>query len=245
MIRAEFQEVTILQGDGNLWWTGAINLGVQYALDHGAEYVMTLNNDTVVSENFVEKMLVWAKLEPRALLGALAIDARSQMLIYGGEIIDWRLASYKAVLDTLRENDQIGLHEVTHFPGRGLLIPSGVFRRIGLFDGKLFPHYAADYDFTHRAIRAGYRVFCNYDAKLYVYPKASGDADLRNKKSIRNYYNHLFGIKGGGNLKIFCRYASKNCPRKYLLPFLLLGILRRVFGYPFEWVSEAFKLIGI
>jgi GT2 family glycosyltransferase len=241
MIQREFPEVILIQGDGNLWWTGATNLGVRYALEHDAEYVMTLNNDTAAAGDFVEKMMVWAKMEPKALLGALAIDARSQVPIYGGEIIDWKLARYKRVLDTLEEDDQKGLHEVTHFPGRGLLIPSEVFSRIGLFDEKLFPHYAADYDFTHRAIRAGYRVFCNYDAKIYIYPNASGDVELRKKKTIKNYYNHLFAMKGGGNLEIFWRYALRNCPRNYLPSFLFFGISRRIFGYLIEWMKEYFK----
>src|SRR5260370_41207151 len=38
--QSEFPSVTILEGDGNLWWSGAINLGTQYARDHGADLAM-------------------------------------------------------------------------------------------------------------------------------------------------------------------------------------------------------------
>ena len=47
----------------------------------------------------------------------------------------------------------------------------------------------------------------------------SGDFQIRQNKSLKNYYLHLFGIKGGGNLKIFIIYAVKNCPKKYFLFF--------------------------
>lgn len=231
MIRTAFPETILLSGDGNLWWTAATNLGIKYALGHGAAYVMTLNNDTIPATDFIEKMLYWAVQEPSALLGALAIDAITHRTIYGGERINWKTGSTTSLLDGLAPADQRGLQEVTHFPGRGLLIPASVFYRIGYFDQKRFPHYAADYDFTHRAVRSGYRVFCNYDARLSIYPEASGSVQLRRSISLNNYYNHLFGIKGGANIRVFTLYAWANCPAQYRPWFLLRGYVRRIFGY--------------
>ena len=126
------------------------------------------------------------------------------------------------------------MHEVTHFPGRGFLIPTEVFRKIGFYDDKHFPHYAADYDFTHRAIKAGFKVYCNYDAKLFIYPDASGDRQNRAKKKLTNYFKHLFGIKGGGNLKIFSFYTLRNAPCYYIPTYLIRGYLQRIFGY---WIK--------
>ncbi len=73
---------------------------------------------------------------------------------------------YQPLLDKLPKDQQKGLHKVTHFPGRGLWIPRKVFDVLGLFDEKKFPHYYADYDFTHSAVRAGFEIYCNYDARL-------------------------------------------------------------------------------
>lgn len=231
MIALEFPEVKVMIGEGNLWWTKATNIGVMYALENGADYILTLNNDTIASENFLEKMVYWKDKLPNDLLGAFAFDSDSRKPVYGGEIINWKNATYKDLLKTIPISEWSGVHEVTHYPGRGLLIPQTVFEKIGLFDEKNFPHYAADYDFTHRANRAGFTIYCNYDAIIFVYPDMSGSQELRNNKNLKNYYNHLFGIKGGGNLKIFTMYAIKNCPRKYLMSFLFCGLIRRIFGY--------------
>lgn len=231
MTRADFPETVILRGDGNLWWTAATNLGVEYALARGATHIMTLNDDTVAVPDFIERMLDWTERAPGALLGALAIDAETGYPIYGGERIDWSAVTAVQLLDILPEEDRCGLHAVTHFPGRGLLIPTGVFRQIGLFDAKRFPHYAADYDFTHRAMRAGYRIFCNYDARLCIYRAASGSVQLRKRKSLKNYADHLWGIKGGGNLQVFALYAWQNCPARYRARYILQGCLQRIVGY--------------
>jgi GT2 family glycosyltransferase len=243
MIQQEFPEVILLHGDGNLFWTKATNLGVKCALEHGARHVMTLNDDTVAAKDFVEKMILWAKREPKSLLGALAFDAETKKPVYGGEIINWKTASSTYLLNILRAEDWHSLHEVTHFPGRGLLVPSEVFLKIGLFDAEHFRHYSADYDFTHRAIKAGYKVFCNYDAKLYVYPQASGDAQFRMKKNLKNYYYHLFAVKGGGNLKRFTVYVVRNCPVRYRPWFLLRGYIQRVFGYWTDFVLEKIQMV--
>jgi GT2 family glycosyltransferase len=231
LLAQDFPEVTVLKGDGNLFWTAATNMGVQYALAHGARHVMTLNNDTLATPDFIEKMYRWAAQKPDALLGALAVDAATGKPVYGGETINWFLNSYKPVLKTLSANQQTGLHKVTHFPGRGLWIPKKVFDTIGLFDEKKFPHYYADYDFTHTASRAGFDIYCNYDARLLTYPTESGERQLRRKKSLGNYYNHLFGIRGGGNLLNFTKFTFKNCPPLYIPIVLVNGYIRRVFGY--------------
>jgi GT2 family glycosyltransferase len=238
MIREEFPDVILLHGDGNLWWTRATNLGVQYALEHGATHVMTLNDDTIVTEDFVENMLYWAAREPNALLGAIALDQTTHEIVHGGEVIKWASAGYVNLLQKIKPEDRHGLHKVTHLPGRGLLIPREAFSNVGLFDAKHLPQGAADFDFTLRAIRAGFRAFCNYDAKLFVYPNSIGALDYRKNKSLKNYFNHLFSIKGGGNLVHFFFYATRNCPRHLLPMCLVSGMTRRLLGYLRDWARE-------
>lgn len=231
MINDNFPDVLLIKTEGNLFWTAATNLGIQLALNKGADYIMTLNNDTIATEDFIEKMYCWAKEKPNALMGALALDAYSKKPVYGGEIINWLLNTSSSVLNKLPKEKQNGLHKVTHFPGRGLWIPKKVFDTIGIFDAQKFPHYFADYDFTYTATRMGFEIYCNYDAKLFIYPAESGDHQIRKRKNLKNYYNHLFGIKGGGNLANFTKFTLKNCPTSFI-PFVLInGYLRRIFGY--------------
>jgi GT2 family glycosyltransferase len=231
MLSEEFPSVHVLSGNGNLFWSASVNKGIEYALKLGVRYVMTLNNDTFASADFLENMLKGTKTYPNALLGAFEIDAISGMPNYGGEIINWKSSTSAFLLKDKNIAASNGLHEVSLFPGRGLLIPRIVFETIGLFDEKKLPHYLADYDFTMRAKRKGFKVYCNYDAKIYTYPEESGERQIRKRKTLRNYFNHLFGIKGGGNLVDFTIFTWRNCPTKYILPSLFTGYLRRIGGY--------------
>ena len=222
-------ECKLLQTRGDVFWTETVNVGIAWALADGATWVMTLNNDTLCPPNFLENMMRLAR--PEILTGAVAIEKDTEVVTYGGELHNWWTNTNTNLLDILPTTTQHGLQEVSHFPGRGLLIHKDVFARIGLFDAKNFPHYYADYDFTVVAKRSGYRVYANYDAKLITYPDASGDKALRKEKTWANYRGHLFGIRGGGNLLNFTRFALKNCPWYALPSHLLLGYARRLFGY--------------
>jgi GT2 family glycosyltransferase len=231
MLEKEYPEVVVLKGDGNLWWTASVNMGIDWALKQGAAYVMTMNNDVIAPQEYIENMFKWIKIKPEAVMGSVEIDANTKKINFGGQRINWATGSYLSLLDILPDDQQKGLHAVTHLPGRGLLIPRKVFEKIGLFDQKVFPHYMADLDFTHKILRHGFEMYCNYDARLFTYPQESGDSAIRRKKSLKNYYNHLFSIKGGGNLRNFTWYAFKNCPKKYLPSYLMVGYFRRIGGY--------------
>ncbi|WP_040574275.1 glycosyltransferase family 2 protein [Pontibacter sp. BAB1700] len=231
MLREEFPEVEVLKGSGNLFWTAGVNMGIRHALKQDAQLIMTMNNDVITDERLLEKMYYWHEQKPAALLGALELDANTKQPIFGGERLNWLLNTIDEVLPTLSAEEQKGLHPVTHLPGRGLLIPRAVFEKIGLFDQDRFPHYIADYDYTHTARRAGFELYVNYDARLLTYPEESGERQIRSEKSFKNYYKHLFDLKGGGNLRDFTRFTLKNCPTPYIPFHLANGYTRRLFGY--------------
>jgi GT2 family glycosyltransferase len=231
MLAQEFPEVEVVTGDGNLFWTAGVNLGIRRALALGASRIMTMNNDLLVMPDFIDRMLFWADQRPDAVLGSLELDVATGQPVYGGERLDWATNTRHDLLAELPANQRQGLHPVTYLPGRGLLIPLKVIETIGLFDEKRLPHYLADFDYTSVARIHGFPVYCNYDARLSTYPEESGQEQTRRHRSLRGYYQHLFGIRGGGNLRNFTHFSFKNCPPRYLPYYLLNGYARRLVGY--------------
>ncbi|GAC1370780.1 MAG: hypothetical protein NVSMB30_09750 [Hymenobacter sp.] len=227
----DFPEVEVVPGTGNLFWTAGVNAGIRRARALGATRVMTMNNDVLAAPDFVAQMLAAADQHPTAVLGSLEFDAATGEVIYGGERLDFRTNTRHDVLAELPAGHRTGLHPVTYLPGRGLLIPGAVLDKIGLFDEKRLPHYLADFDYTSVARRAGFPVYCNYAAQLRTYPEESGQTLTRRQRSVKGYFQHLFSIRGGGNMLNFTHFALKNCPRPYLPYFLLNGYARRLLGY--------------
>lgn len=51
------KNIILLKSDKNIGFSGGNNIGIRYAIDNGAEYIMLLNNDTEVEPNFLEYMI--------------------------------------------------------------------------------------------------------------------------------------------------------------------------------------------
>lgn len=233
-IRENYPNVILLTGNENMWWAAATNMGIRYALNHNASYVLTLNNDVIVTENYLEEIKNSInRMDENTIIGSTAYDANSKRLIFAGEVENWLLETSKQ--NHLKQGiEKLDFVECSRFPGRGMLIPALVFDKIGLFDEVNFPHYGSDYDFTARAYKNGIKIYCAIKATLYIYPEESGAIQLIKNKSAHSYYNHLFGIKGAAQLKIFYIYALRYCPWYALPNFLFLGTARRILGYWFK-----------
>ena len=246
VISKTFQKVTLLKGAGNLWWSGAVNLGIKYALKNDFEYIICLNNDTEVMQDYIEKMIYWAEQNPAALFSSMGYDITTDEPFYVGVKMNWMRGKEEPYIDKMPKDKFHGLIEVTHLPGRGLWIPALVFNKNGLFDAKNFPQKAADYDFTIRAKRIGFPLFCNCDAKLYIYTKEVTGADYTQKFSLKNYYKHLTAINGGGNIIFRWRFAMKNCPKRYRLQYIAIKLIRAFIGYPASFLMpKVRRAIGL
>ena len=238
VISKSFSDVTLLKGHDNLWWSGAVNLGIKYALKKDFKYILFLDNDTEVTPSYIEKMIFWAEQKPTAIFGSMEYDITTGEPFYVGARINWGRASSGYLIDKIPKDEFYGLIEVTHLPGRGLWIPAIVFDKVALFDAKNFPQRAADSDFTIHAAKAGFPLFCNCDAKLNGYTKEVTGADYTQKFSLKNYYKHLTAIDGGANIIFIWRFAIKNCPRKYRFKYLAKSLIGAFIGYPVSFMPS-------
>jgi GT2 family glycosyltransferase len=227
-----FPEVTLLLGDMRMWWTGATNIGVRHALAEGTEAVVTLNNDTVPTPAYIEQLsAAFRATGGVALIGSAALDESTGELTSTGECVNWLLEKAVSPPGPPTVINGVFLVACERYPGRGLLVPAGVFRRIGLFDESAFPHYLADYDFSQRARAAGFALYCATGAKLGTYPDETSANVLVRRKSLMSYMQHLFTRRGGAELTSFYRYGLRHCPFYALPSFLAIGTLRRLGGY--------------
>ena len=234
-IRNHYPDVIVLHESSKLWWTGAINRCVEYVLDVGdpkMDVVVTLNNDLEVDEDYLSALVSAAERYPNALITSAGYDIGTRQLVAPGLRQNWltsKTSTIYAEEDRLQEDTDLA--EVTHAPGRGTLIPLQVFRVLGLFDEKHLPHYGADYDFTYRARRAGYRILISFRARVFSHVEATGMTVVRRDFSLNGLLRYLTDMKSPANLSVRWWLAVNNCPRLLLPSFLLLDFLFVVGSY--------------
>jgi GT2 family glycosyltransferase len=198
-VRESYPNVKVLDGDGNLWWTGAVRKGVDSAVGEGCDSILIMNDDLDLHEDFLGELLALAKREPYALISSIKL--RREM--NGGARI---IAAGFRVVGILKEIENVYAGE-TYRPelervlecdlltGSSLLVPVAVFHEIGNFDSKKFPHHWGDFEFTRRASIAGFR--CLVATRSIVYTEYNENYALPYllESSRADYFRNLFNGK--------------------------------------------------
>ena len=215
-IQNEFPEVTVLKGDESMWWTAATNLGVRYAMEKNAEYVLTLNNDLVVESDYLQSLVDLSDINPKALVGSVSINKNNpnQVFFAGTKWNRWT-AKYRSSIDLINfysVRKYLNYFETDLLPGRGTLIPIEAFMQLGMFDERHFPHYAADEEFSNRCKRNGYYLLVSSNAIVKSFVETTGLKNVRKKKSLKYWKDLFVSRRSPINLKRRWLWARYNAP---------------------------------
>ncbi|UCH97478.1 MAG: glycosyltransferase family 2 protein [Candidatus Aminicenantes bacterium] len=232
-IKSHFPEVTIIEGDGNWWWTRSVNEGCKRAVKNGADAVLLLNDDTRFDHNYLETLVKSAKTQPRAIIGSLNLTEEKEKRIYfsGAVKFQWwwgKLQGYHPFLSPYHHK-LTGLHKSIVLPGRGVLIPAEVFQAIGYFDERALPQYKADYEFTLRANRRHIQTLISWDAVIFVNVKATGKGSTFIRQGFCTFLTSLFKKNSRTNLYRNFLYYKHFYPAwaRPLFPLTALMVLIR------------------
>ena len=132
---------------------GGFNVGARYALQHGAEWVIWLNNDTVVAPDLVDRLEAAASARPDLhILGPLIRDWDGESVQTRGHLFDPTGAEGYFV----EPPAATGVSEVDIVNGCCIMVSKAVFLRVGLLDERLFVTHEES-DLCLRARDAGLR----------------------------------------------------------------------------------------
>lgn len=204
-----FPMVHILSGDGSLWWTGANVIGVAHILGKAQDrdFILLLNNDVSMEDDYVSHLVECSESLGRALVGSTIVDDQRRDRLMAGIRLDRRLRINQNSDRATIEQSPRDVH-VDVLPGRGTLVPVEVFRRIGTFNRRRLPHYGADYEFSIRAKRAGFRLAVSHDARVFAKLEITGFYPPdRPKISIRECVRLLCSKKSTANLLYYLNYV--------------------------------------
>lgn len=240
-IRERYPEATVLNGDGNLWWTGAVRKGAEYALQQGHESILIMNDDLELDRNFLAELLKVAKVNPNALVSSIKLNRKQggqEQIIAAG----FKVTGMFREIETLHADEpyRVDMPEVLAcdlLTGSSMLIPASVFRKIGMFDNEHFPHGYGDFEFTLRASLAGFPCLVATRSRIYTEYNQNYTNRYLVKSTRKDYLRNLFNKTkfgyGFGSLRQIS-YMHK--------PFLLGTILyiRRLLGLTRKILMKVF-----
>lgn len=187
-----FPQVKVVQNEQNRGYAGACNQGM---LMNTAEYVLLLNNDTVLAENMLSEMLdtISASADIAMVQPKIKSIQQKEKFDYSGaaggemDIFGYPFARGR-IFDFVEKDDgqyDAMVETVFWTSGCALLIRKSVLDQIGLLDEDFFAHQE-EIDLNWRAQLAGYRNVVTCKTHIYHY---SGYT-LKNDSTKKMYLNH-------------------------------------------------------
>jgi GT2 family glycosyltransferase len=185
-IRAAWPAVELLELGGNLGYAEGNNVGIRHALDHRAEYVFVLNNDTLVSSDVMTRLVEVMETDSRIGMAGPKVYCTdpADRIFAEGSLVLWNrgLIKHRGML----QGDTPGrtaVESVDFLVGCGMLVRRALIEEVGLLDPQYYLNYE-DVEWSVRARRSGFRVL--YVPKAVIWHKVS--ATLGRASAANTYY---------------------------------------------------------
>lgn len=175
-IRSLCPRVPIFETGQNLGFAGGNNVGISWALHKGYDWILLLNNDTVVDPHFLQGFMEAAKENPQAkILGAkiYRYNDRARIDHFGG-MWNEKTAEFESIgMNVVDDGASFEkMIPVDYVCGAALLMHAEVPQAIGFLEEKFFLFWE-ETDFCFRAKRAGFEIWAAPGAKVWHKVSAS------------------------------------------------------------------------
>ena len=200
-IEEQFPSVVCIRNAQNLGFSGGVNTGIRYALEHETDFVFLANNDTFMATDMLSLLVDAAQEEKVGLVSPKILYAAPPHPI-------WSVGAQRnkltlEIAGCRRGQADTNLNEkpfpVDFVTACGVLIKRQCIEDIGLFDERFFMYYE-DSDYALRAQLAGYKMVVVPKAKMWHHVAvSSGGGDSPNERywmalsSIQFVRKHIHG----------------------------------------------------
>jgi GT2 family glycosyltransferase len=175
IIRTKYPNVKLLPQTKNLGFGQANNIGISYALKHGADYVFLLNQDAYLEKDTVEKLIeVHKKDETFGILSPIHLNGK-------GDRLDQNFSHYvnynanpDFYSDFILKKPLPKVYEVPFVNAAGWLLSKKCLETVGGFDPVFF-HYGEDDNYCQRLKYHGFKigvvpqVFLKHDRETRIF----------------------------------------------------------------------------
>ena len=199
LIKNNFPQVILVENEKNEGYAGGCNSGIPRTK---GKYILFLNNDVEVAENFVEEMFDAMDSDEKVGLvqpKLLSMQKKTHFDYSGGaggeiDIFGFPFARGRVFIELEKDESQYDeiTNEIFWASGTAVLIRKTLLEKIGSFDEDFFAHME-EIDLNWRAQLVGYKSVVTLKTYLYHYSGYTLPAE-NPKKMYLNHRNNLIMI---------------------------------------------------
>ncbi len=230
-VRTRHPDVTLLSGDGSLFWNGGMRRAYAAAMQGDHDFYLWLNDDTRLDDDALAQLLVThgqltERGEGEVIVAGSTRDPVSGEVTYGGVVrtSPWRPLRFRLISPGPQPRPCATMN------GNCVLIPRAVARRLGNLDPR-FTHSLGDWDYGLRARAAGFPVWitpgtlatCSRNPVSGYFEDPPGRPSLTRSRSRREEGRLLVSPKGlpPAPWRVYARrWAGPLWPLYWLSPYV-------------------------
>ena len=194
-VKENYPQVTIIEGDGNLFWNRGMCLAWEESRKAGSyDGVIWLNDDTMLYPSALKSIIeCYNKNIGSIVVGSIASTSDNSSITYGGYINKKRVAPV---------GDEYLICDT--FNGNFVYIPRVVSDKIGYLDS-YYRHSVGDYDYAWRAAKDGIRILAS---GVVGTCDRNPPEPIWNKGSLFARFKKLYSPLGNNPLETFHLYKK-------------------------------------
>lgn len=222
------KSIVFIEASRNLGYSHGNNIGIRYALEDGANYIWILNNDTIVpKETLYELVRTSIFMQAKVVTCKIKDFIRQDKLQYDGN---------QAAYEPFADGPDI-IKTPKFLSGANILIESGVFDAIGLFDEDYFLYWE-DNDW-HQKLQ-NHNILALYTPFAAIYHKGGATIGRPFANTVSSYYfvrNSLLFLEKNHLEKLYSKRIEEiigwyraNIQSKEVLRAILQGVHDFILG---------------
>lgn len=226
-IKASFNKYETIQLKDNLGFAGGNNVGIKKAMEDDADFILLLNNDTIVETNFLDEMInsFYNNAKNVGIVGPKIYSYYNKQLSEDtGNIDFFKFTTNNNSYNKNKNKYELG-QEVNFISGCCMLIKKEVFDTVGFLPEEYFMYYE-DTDFCTKALEKEFKIL--YNPKALIYHKESSSTGGKESP---------FSIKWNNRNRIIFMHKYKYkvskfsflCSKLYIYVTRFIRILQYIF----------------
>jgi GT2 family glycosyltransferase len=184
-VRVAFPDVEVIELPENLGYAGNNNIGIQAALNRGAEWILVLNEDTIVAPDCLAQLVEVGESDSRnGIIGPMVYHHSEPTVIQSaGGRINRRWEAFHLAQNEADRRQFFAPHAVDWISGCAIAVRRAVIDQVGMIDPRYF-YYWEETEWCLRAARAGWRIVHVPAAKIW---HKGVQRDYRPKPTVTYY----------------------------------------------------------
>ena len=173
----------------NEGFSKANNQGIKYALKNNFDYILLLNNDTVIKSNLIDVLIKTAQAKKVYAVQPLILNHNGKKNM---ECSWWKNKLFSGTFSSSKKvNNSFKLIE--WFTGCCCLFDSKLFKDVGKFDERFFAYFE-DIDLSLRIKKNGFKIGFTSHTELIHLESASSKLETSNE-GVLDPFVHYLNIK--------------------------------------------------